>query len=103
MGLDLALLRSEMKTRRPIYAVAVEKSHGRHIKRGADFGEALGQRCAFEKAESRTGMEFDILHESVEHPLDEPTFPNPIEIDAVVADTLGGPQGYIPLFARPRR
>src|SRR5713226_5691659 len=59
MRLDPRFLGRHIKTRRAIDAVAVEQCHGRHVQVRACGDQVLGQSSAFEKAESRTGMEFN--------------------------------------------
>jgi hypothetical protein len=59
MRLDLCLLGCHVEARRTVDAVAVEQRHGRHVQVGAHGDQILGQRGAFEKTESRAGMEFD--------------------------------------------
>jgi hypothetical protein len=49
-----------MKTRRAVEAVSVEQRHGWHVELGTDRYQLLGDGCAFEEAESRTSMEFDV-------------------------------------------
>src|SRR5579862_3927898 len=56
---DLRLLCRHIKTRRAIDAVAVEQGHGWHIQVGTRGNQVLRQGGAFEKAESRAGMEFN--------------------------------------------
>ena len=59
MRLDPRFLRRHVETRRAIDAVAIEQRHGRHVQVRAGGNQVLRQGGAFEKAERRTGMEFD--------------------------------------------
>jgi hypothetical protein len=54
-----------MKARRTVHAIGVEQRHRGHAEMGTDSGEFLGQGCALEKAESGTGVKFDIHLSSV--------------------------------------
>src|SRR5438270_13055838 len=47
-----------MKARCAVYTIAVEQSHRRHAIVGTHGNQSFGQRGAFEKTESRSGMEF---------------------------------------------
>ncbi len=49
-----------MKSRRPVYPVAIQQSHGRHIEFGGTLDKIFGQRCAFKKTECAGSMQFDI-------------------------------------------
>ena len=57
---NLCFLRGQVEARRAVNAIGVEQRHGRHTELGADCSQFLGQGCAFEKAESRAGMKFDV-------------------------------------------
>jgi hypothetical protein len=54
-----------MKARRTVHAIGVEQRHRGHAEMGTDSGEFFGQGCALEKAESGTGVKFDIHLSSV--------------------------------------
>jgi len=58
--LDLGFVGGEMKAWRAVNAVGVEQRHGGHGELRACCHEFLGHRGAFEKAESRAGMKFDV-------------------------------------------
>jgi len=57
---DFHFARSQVKARGAVYAVGVEQRHGGQFELGADCGQFLGQGRAFEKAESRAGVKFDV-------------------------------------------
>jgi hypothetical protein len=58
--LDPRLLRRQMKARRPIHPIAIQQRHRRHSKAGTHSDKFLWKRCAFQEAESGTGVKFDI-------------------------------------------
>ena len=58
--LNLCFLRGQVEARRAVNAIGVEQRQGRHTELGAGCCQFLGQGCAFEKAESRAGMKFDV-------------------------------------------
>ena len=60
MRFDLQLFHRQMKARRAIDAIAIEQRHRRHLVLCADLGQLLGNRSPFEKAESGTGVKFDV-------------------------------------------
>jgi hypothetical protein len=63
--LDLDLICGEVEARGAVDAVGIEKRHGGHFEVRADCDQFLGQGGAFEKAESRAGVEFDVQKFSV--------------------------------------
>jgi hypothetical protein len=52
-----------MEARDAVYTIGIKQCHARHAKVGASCHEAFGQRSAFEKTKSRTGMKFDVRHQ----------------------------------------
>src|SRR4029077_3706508 len=52
-----------MEARGAVYTIGIKQRHGRHVKVGASCNQAFGQRSAFEKTKSRTGMKFDVRHQ----------------------------------------
>ncbi len=59
---DFVLLCGHVKARRSIDAMPIKESHGRDATLGTGGNERLGQGSAFQKTESRAGVEFDVLH-----------------------------------------
>ena len=59
---DFGVLGGEVETWRSVEAVVVEEGYGWHAVVGASADEGFGQGSAFQKAESRAGVEFDIGH-----------------------------------------
>jgi hypothetical protein len=57
---DPRFLRRHVKTRRSIDAITIKQRHRRHVQIGAGRDQVLGQRSAFEKAESGAGMKLDV-------------------------------------------
>ena len=60
MRLDPSLLCGHIKTGRAIDAIAVKQRHGGHMELSASGDQVLRQGGAFQKAESRAGVEFDV-------------------------------------------
>src|SRR5690348_10838223 len=60
MSLQVEFLSCQMKPRCPVYTIAIEQRHRRHAVVRAHGHKSFGQGSAFEKAESRSGMEFYI-------------------------------------------
>src|SRR5207237_6385854 len=60
MRLETGFLRSEIKSRRAVNAVAVEKGHCRHRVFRACANKFFGQGSAIEEAECGACMKFDI-------------------------------------------
>jgi len=58
MGFDFCFIRGEVKARGAVDSVGVEQRHGGHLEVRAHCHQFLGQRGAFEEAESRTGVKF---------------------------------------------
>ena len=57
---DFCFFRGQVKARGAVDAVGIEQGHGGHVELSADCGQFLGQGRAFEKTESRAGVEFDV-------------------------------------------
>ncbi len=57
---DSRFLCRHVETRRAIESVAIEQRHGRHLQVGAGRDQIFGQGSAFEKTESRAGVELDV-------------------------------------------
>ena len=64
-ALTFSFLRGKIKTRRAINPIAIEQGHRRHLVLGADFGQFLGNRSSFKKAECGAGVKFDVHRLSV--------------------------------------
>src|SRR5579863_10510240 len=65
VSLDPNLFHCHVKTRRAVDAISVEQCHGGHIQTSADSCQILRQGRAFEEAESRAGVKFDVHQWSV--------------------------------------
>jgi hypothetical protein len=60
VGADAGFFRSHVKARRAIDPVAVEQRHGRHAQRRASADKFFRHGSAFKKAETATGVEFNV-------------------------------------------
>ena len=60
VGLDFCFTRGQVEARRAVNTIGIEQRHGRNVELRADCGQFLGQGRAFEKAESRAGVKFDV-------------------------------------------
>ena len=58
--LDPDLLRRQVKAGCAVDSISIEQGHGGHLEVLAHADQFLGQGSAFEKAESGTGVKFDI-------------------------------------------
>ena len=58
--LDLGFAGGQVKARRAVHAVGVEQRHGWQFELGADRDQLLRKGSAFEKAESRASVKFDV-------------------------------------------
>src|SRR3974377_2273772 len=65
MRRDSSLLRGKMKARRSVHAITIEQGHRGHGELCAHLDQCLGKGRAFEKAECRAGMKFDVHRLSV--------------------------------------
>src|SRR5947199_2454464 len=62
---NASLLRRHVKAWSAVDAVAVEERHGRYVQLRAQGDQLLRRRCALEKAEGGSGMEFHVHKTSV--------------------------------------
>jgi len=60
MGFDADFVCRQVKAGSAVDSVAIKQRHGRHLKILAHAYQFLGQGSAFEKAESGTGVKFDV-------------------------------------------
>ena len=60
VGFETDLHCGEMEAGSAIEAVGVEQCHGGHLEMGTYCGIFLGHRSAFEEAEGRAGVKFDV-------------------------------------------
>jgi hypothetical protein len=58
--LDPDLLRRQVKAGCAVDSISIEQGHGGHLEMLAHAYQFLGQGSAFEKAESGTGVKFDV-------------------------------------------
>ena len=65
VGFNAEFIRGQVKTRSAVDAIGVEEGHGRKIEPRADSCHILGQRRAFEEAESGAGVKFGVHQWSV--------------------------------------
>lgn len=65
VGFDFCFLRGHVEAWGAVHPVYVEQGHSGQVELGADRGQFLGQRRAFEKAKSGAGVEFDVRHQQL--------------------------------------
>src|SRR5262249_54722586 len=58
---DVVLLSRQVKSRRAIKSISIEKSHRRHAKLMGGLYKLFWQRCAFEETEGRPRMHLYVL------------------------------------------
>ena len=108
MSFDAGLFRRHMKAWRAVDSVAVEQRHSRTSEVRADGYQLFRKRRAFQKAESRTRVEFNVVfghNQSVIYPLNKPSIASQIPINSIQCSfflrSFRTSNGDIPLVASP--
>ena len=102
MRFDFCFFRGKVKARGAVDSVGIEQRHRGQVELSADGGQFLGQGRAFEKTESRAGVEFDVHQLQVESVAIGRIASKNIRIrDQMITTTATVFQSYVPSTNQP--